>query len=81
MFVTIVFFLLVLILIFYTVFTRFYVQQIADDMIHRGHSHATALQQNWSTEMLEHVAEMESYSRYTIAVTDVSGQCLFLLIR
>ncbi|MBN2981759.1 sensor histidine kinase [Cohnella algarum] len=76
MFITIVLLLLVLEFVFYAMFTRFYVQQIADDMIHRGHSHANALQADWSENMLRHVAEMESYSRYTVAVIDVRGEVL-----
>jgi signal transduction histidine kinase len=66
----------VLEIIVYNVFTRFYVQQLADDMIHRGHSHATALQEHWSEETLRHVAEMESYSRYVVAVIDSRGEIL-----
>jgi len=66
----------VLEIIVYNVFTRFYVQQLADDMIHRGHSHATALQEQWSEETLRHVAEMESYSRYVVAVIDSRGEIL-----
>lgn len=75
-FVTIVLLLVVLEVIFYVVFTRFYVQQLADDMIHRGHSHAFALQDNWSDETLRHVAEMEMYSRYVVAVTGKNGELL-----
>jgi two-component system sensor histidine kinase BaeS len=75
-FVTIVLLLIALEIIFYVVFTRSYVQQLADDMIHRGHSHAYALQENWSEDTLRHVAEMEMYSRYVVAVIGENGEVL-----
>lgn len=75
-FATIVLFLIILEVIFYLVFTRFYVQQLSEDMIHRGHSHAYALEENWSEETLRHVAEMESYTRYVVAVTGANGELL-----
>jgi two-component system sensor histidine kinase BaeS len=75
-FATIILLLIALEIIFYLVFTRFYVQQLADDMIHRGHSHAYALQENWSEETLRHVAEMEMYSRYVVAVIGKDGDVM-----
>lgn len=70
--------ILILGLILYPLFINFYFQQVANELIHRGHGHATVLSQDFTTETLHHVAAMEQNAVTSVVVLDASGSVLAL---
>ncbi|BCJ88349.1 HAMP domain-containing sensor histidine kinase [Effusibacillus dendaii] len=65
--------ILVLGLVLYPLILKFYFQQVVNELIHRGHSYASVLSQDFTPETLHHVEMMEKYSVSSVAVVDAAG--------
>ena len=68
--------IMILGLILYPLFEKFYFQQVVNELIHRGHSHAGVLSSDFSPPTLEHVKLMEKNAITSVIVLDSSGQVL-----
>ncbi|EXX87831.1 histidine kinase [Paenibacillus darwinianus] len=68
--------MLILGLILYPLFVQFYFRQVVNELIHRGHSHASVLSSDFSQATLEHVKLMEKNAITSVIVLDSSGRML-----
>lgn len=75
-FLLLLFFILALGSVLYPLFIRFYFDQVVNELVHRGHGHATVLGEDFSAETLHHVESMEKNAVTTVAVVDSTGRVL-----
>lgn len=63
-------------LVLYPLFINFYFKQVVNELIHRSHSHASVLSENFTQSTLMHVALMEKNAITSVVVVDDKGNRL-----
>lgn len=61
---------------FYRVFIDFYVEQQTEELLHRGHSHATVLGNHFNDQTLRHVEAMEQEAITSVVVLNRAGEVI-----
>lgn len=63
-------------LVLYPLFINFYFKQVVNELIHRSHSHASVLSENFTQSTLMHVALMKKNAITSVVVVDDKGNRL-----
>ncbi|MCF6092527.1 ATP-binding protein [Microaerobacter geothermalis] len=63
-------------LVFYYLFINLYLDRLTTDLLHRGHSHAQLLSEDFTQYTLEHVAMMEKEADTSVVVFNNMGQII-----